>query len=84
MKDGWSREFHEPIKAGSKTLRPLRDAGKHIASLASKVSAQPRWQTAVRELMMSAERNGILWLAEIAMLLAINYGSESKQGQRNG
>ena len=74
--DGWSREFHEPIRAGDTTLRTLRDAGNYISGLPSKVSAQPHWQAAVRELMMSAERGGILWLAEVAMKQALLHGTE--------
>jgi len=31
-----------------------------------------RWQTAVRELLIAAERNGIMMLAQIGMLRALN------------
>ena len=37
---------------------------------------QERWQTAVRELMIGAERNGIMMLAQIAMLRALNRNVE--------
>jgi hypothetical protein len=50
--------------------------GEYIAALPAKVYAQAHWQTAMRELMMSAERGGILWLAEVAMRSAIHHGQD--------
>ena len=44
----------------------------------SKESAKPHWQAAVRVLMMSVERGGILWLAEVALLQAIHHGGDPR------
>jgi hypothetical protein len=35
--------------------------------------SEPSWQTAVRELMIAAERNGIMTLAELAMPSALHH-----------
>jgi hypothetical protein len=78
MTDGWSRRFLEPIPTpDGRELATLRDAGNYIASLPAKESAKPHWQTAVRELMMSAERGGILQLSDWAMRAAIWHGREA-------
>jgi hypothetical protein len=37
-------------------------------------AAKPRWQTAAHELIMAAERGGILMLAEIAIRQALAHG----------
>lgn len=72
---GWSRRFVEPIPLpGGGELVTLRDAGDYIARLPAKESAKPHWQTAIRELMMSAERGGILQLADWAMRQALAHG----------
>lgn len=70
---GWQRRFHEPIIANGRTLTTLHDAATYITESPEKTSRQPHWQTAVRELMMAAERGGILMLAEIAMKLAVSH-----------
>ena len=71
---GWSREFDEPIKAGKRTLVTLRDAGEYIAKLPPKEADRDQWQTAMRCLIDTADRGGILMLAEIAMRRALNAG----------
>lgn len=79
---GWQRRFYEPIAlpAGGE-LVTLRDAGNYITALPAKVSSQPHWQTAARELMMSAERGGILQLADWAMRAAIHHGRPEPERQ---
>src|SRR6187399_1764269 len=72
----WLREFETPIDVDGEMLFTLRDAGEYIAALPDEVSAQAHWQTAMRELLMSAERDGILWLAEVAIRSAIHHGQE--------
>jgi hypothetical protein len=59
----WSRAFDDPIElpGGDRVLRTLREAGHYV----TKLQAKPHWQTAAHELMMAAERGGILMLAEI-------------------
>jgi len=80
---GWQRRFYEPIVLpDGRKLATLRDAGDYIAGLPAKTSAMPHWQTAIRELMISAERGGILMLAEIAMLQAIHHGKQPEKPER--
>lgn len=79
---GWQRRFEDPIPVDGRTLRTLRDAADYIVGLPAKTSRQPHWQTAVRELMMAAERNGIMMLAQIAMLKAIHHGIEPERPPR--
>jgi hypothetical protein len=75
--NGWARRFETPIALGDgRELVTLRDAGEYIASLPAKTAGQTHWQTAAGELLISAERSGILMLAEIAMRKAINHGRE--------
>jgi hypothetical protein len=81
-KAGWQRRFHNPITVGGRTLATLHDAATYITELPDKVSRQPHWQTAVRELMMAAERGGILMLAEIAMRRAIHHSAPEKPERR--
>lgn len=78
----WLREFESPISVDGRTLLTLRDAGEYIAALPAKVSAQPHWQTAVRELLMSAERGGIILLAEWAVRKAIHIGEETPEPRK--
>ena len=79
----WQRRFDNPITVDGRTLRTLRDATDYIASLPEKTPRQPHWQTAVRELMISADRNGIIMLAQTAMLQAIHHGTPlPKSAQR--
>jgi hypothetical protein len=63
----WSRAFDDPIPfPGGGELRTLRDAGHYVTALSKADQGKPHWQTAAHELMMAAERGGILMLAEIA------------------
>lgn len=80
---GWSRRFFEPIELrDGGELKTLRDAGHYIASLPKKESEQQHWQTAARELLMSAERGGIIQLADWAMRAALWHGIEVKKEPR--
>lgn len=73
--NGWDRRFAEPIALpDGRLLATLREAGGYIAGLPSAKSSLPHWQTAARELLISAERGGILLLAEWAMRQAIHHG----------
>jgi hypothetical protein len=74
----WSRSFAEPIAlADDRVLRTLRDAGEYIAALRKADHDKPRWQTAVHELMIAAERGGLVMMAEIAMRRALPHGGQS-------
>lgn len=82
--EGWQRRFDDPIQVDDRTLRTLRDAADYIMELPPKTSRQPRWQTAVRELMIAAERGGILMLARVAMMVAINHGKPAPERTSSG
>jgi hypothetical protein len=75
---GWQRRFEQPIALpDGRHLVTLRDAGNYLASLSAKEAALPHWQTAARELLISAERGGIILLSQWAMLQAIHQGEKS-------
>jgi hypothetical protein len=75
-KGGWSRRFDDPIPLPSgRQLVTLKDAAGYIMKLPKAEQNRERWQTAVRELMIAAERNGIMMLAQMAMLQALNHAS---------
>ena len=75
----WSLKFDEPIAAPNHLkLRTLRDAGEYVTALPEADQAKPHWQTAPHELMMAAERGGILMLAEIAMRQALAHGQPER------
>jgi hypothetical protein len=68
----WSRTFDDPIELpDGHMLRTLREAGHYVTALSKTDQGKPHWQTAAHELMMAAERGGILMLAEIAMRQAL-------------
>ena len=71
----WSTKFDEPIPvAKGKALRTLRDAGTYIVALPPREAKQPRWQTAMKHLILAAEQGGIVLLARIAMMCALHAG----------
>lgn len=76
----WSRAFDDPIPLPEGgTLATLADAARYIEKLPKAEQAQPHWQTAVRELLISADRGGILFLARAAMLQALNHGRPGQE-----
>jgi hypothetical protein len=75
----WSRAFDDPIELpDGRVLRTLRDAGHYVTALSRADQGKPHWQTAAHELMMAAERGGILMLAEIAMRQALAHGQPKR------
>jgi hypothetical protein len=52
-------------------LQTLWDAEEYVTALPRAKQSKPHWQTAAHELIMAAERGGILMLAEIAMRQAL-------------
>jgi hypothetical protein len=57
----WSRQFDEPIKLpNGGALQTLREAGEYVAALPKAEQKMTHWQTAAYQLMMVAERGGIL------------------------
>jgi hypothetical protein len=57
-----------------KPLLTLKDAANYILALPAKESAQEPWQFAMKMLIDAADRGGIVMLARIAMLRALNRG----------
>jgi hypothetical protein len=71
----WSRPFDAPIPLlDGRALATLEDAGRYVAALPKAQQKKPHWQTATRELLIAAERGGIVMLAEIAMRQALAHG----------
>lgn len=76
----WSRRFYTPIDTGDgRKLKALRDAGEYIQALPAKTARLDHWQTAARELLISAEQGGILMLSEIAMRTALHHGKPAPE-----
>ena len=68
----WSQTIDDPIELpGGRVLRTL---GHYVTALSKADQAKAQWQTAAHELMMAAERGGMLMLAEIAMRQALARG----------
>ncbi len=71
----WSKSFADPIELpNGRVLRTLRDAGHYVTGLSKADQSKPHWQIDAHELMMAAERGGILMLAEIAVRQALAHG----------
>ena len=71
-KQGWSREFEEPISLpGGRKLVTLRDAAHYITSLPKKEADLPEWQTAI-EVLMLVSRSGPTMMARIGVMKALN------------
>ncbi|MEH2569867.1 hypothetical protein [Bradyrhizobium sp. AZCC 2289] len=72
---GWQRWFDDPIPLpGGGQLVTLKDAANYILALPAKTSAQEHWQLAMQMLIDAADRGGIVMLAQIAMMRALNHG----------
>ena len=75
----WSTPFDEPIALkGGRTLATLQQAADYVMKLPDATQQQPRWQTAVENLIRAAETGGgWLMFARIAMLRALNEDGKS-------
>jgi hypothetical protein len=72
---GWPRHFDDPIPTGDGgELRRLRDAGVYILALPPAEAEREHWQIAMEFLISAAEKGGIIMMARIAMLRALNTG----------
>ena len=72
---GWSRHFFDQIPTGDGGELPtLRDAGVYIFALPPAEAEREHWQTAMELLISAAEKGGIVMMAHIAMLRALNHG----------
>jgi hypothetical protein len=76
---GWSRQFDDPIPTGDGELRSLRDAGVYILALPPAEAEREHWQVAMECLISAAEKGGIVMMAHIAMLTALNAGKPDPQ-----
>jgi hypothetical protein len=63
---GWSRHFFDPIPTG--------DGGVYILALPPAEAEGEHWQVAMECLISAAEKGGIVMMARIAMLKALNHG----------
>ena len=71
---GWSRQFDDPIPTGDGgELRTLRDAGVYILALPPADAERQHWQVAMECLISAAEKGGIVMMARIAILTALNH-----------
>ena len=68
----WRRKFSAPISVGDTTLHSLRDGADYILELPRWVSNQEHWRTAISCLIDAAEHNGIVMMAQLALLQAIH------------
>ena len=72
MPRGWSRRFEVPISFDDgRKLATLIDAGQYIMQLGPTAKQRSHWQTAASEVLLAAELDGDVNLAEIAMRRAI-------------
>ncbi len=76
----WSTPFDEPIALkGGRKLVTLQQAADYVMKLPGATQRQPRWQTAVENLIQAAETGGgWLMFARIAMLRALNGDGKSR------
>jgi hypothetical protein len=71
-KQGWSREFEDPISLpDARKLVTLRDAADYITGLPKKESDLPEWQAAIEALMLCS-RGGPTMMARIGVMKALN------------
>jgi hypothetical protein len=61
-------------QTGGGELRTLRDAGVYILALSPAEAEREHWQIAMEFLISAAEKGGIIMMARIAMLRALNAG----------
>ena len=75
----WSTPFEDPIPlSGGRKLITLQQAADYVMKLPEATQQQPRWQTAVENLIQAAETGGgWLMFARIAMLRALNGDGKS-------
>jgi hypothetical protein len=75
----WSTPFDEPVALkGGRKLVTLQQAADYVMKLPDAIQQQPRWQTAVENLIQAAETGGgWLMFARIAMLRALNEDGKS-------
>jgi hypothetical protein len=70
---GWQRRFDDPIPLpGGRQLVTLQDAGQYITKLPKAEHDAEPWQTAMRALLLVAERGGPTMLARIGVMRALN------------
>jgi hypothetical protein len=76
---GWQRKFDDPIPVPKgESLLTLKDAAKYVVALPAKTSAREPWQFAMQMLIDAADRGGIVMLARIVMLRALNQGKPER------
>jgi hypothetical protein len=84
---GWSRHFFDPIPiSDGGELRTLRDARVFILALPPGQAEREHWQIAMECLISAAANGGIVMMAHIAMLRAMNHRKPDPEitPRRNG
>jgi hypothetical protein len=77
---GWSRHFFDPIPTGDGgEFRTLRDAGIYILGLPLPKPSASIGKSQMELLISAAEKGGIVMMARIAMLRALNAGKPDPQ-----
>jgi len=76
----WSRQFDEPITLpDGGELQTLLDAGRHVEAMPAARHERTEWQTAIHFLLMAAEGRLPVMFAHIALLKALNAGTEGRR-----
>jgi hypothetical protein len=70
----WSRAFDDPIALpDGRELHTLRQAADYIAARPAHEAEADHWQLAIEILISAADHGGIVMLARIAVLRALNH-----------
>jgi hypothetical protein len=71
--NGWKCRFDDPIPLpNGRQLLTLEDAGDFITKLPKAEHAAPEWQTAMKVLILVAEKSGDTMLARIGFMQALH------------
>jgi hypothetical protein len=69
----WSARFDDPIPLpNGRQLVTLKDAGDYITKLPKAEHNAPEWQTAMKVLILVAEKGGDAMLARIGVMQALH------------
>jgi hypothetical protein len=69
----WSRRFDDPILLpNGRELVTLKDAGDYITKLPKAEHSAPEWQTAMKVLILVAEKGGPTMMARMGIMQALH------------
>jgi hypothetical protein len=82
---GWKRQFDDPIPlSNGQELVTLKDAGDYITKLPKAEHSAPEWQTAMKVLILVAEKGGDAMLARIGIMQALHRHDRPEPPRRAG